>query len=389
MRCERDGELTLKTVLKGTYAIVLVFLGLNLALIAGEAPSELNKAQQNLNLGARYRLRPNDSPSTINFFPLPYIRYSNQALWQPKLNVYALSAGIYNRLGIRYNLTPNYFLKSSGSALFFYGGDSPRIDGSDFDGRYEFGGHRYDYIFGLGRDISVDDFSLEVFIGYRLVAHQFYDYPATNSFVAPGQFIDHGAHFNVSSSSKVSSEINELGFRPRLTAEYFRREKSRAWGANSNLKNIKSYFGIEAESRLAIPVSATAVLVSNTQMGYINQADRINAISDGSNHNKGMGMFLANVKTDRTISEDLGIRYYPETTKRIAIKPYSFVAIYRELTPDHNRNNWGLGGGLKVMGASFKSKFDWELNYGVISHVDRSRTLLHEVSALLNLRIFP
>jgi len=379
----------LKTVLKRTYTIVLVFLGLNLALQAEEPPSTPQEARQFVNLKARYRFRPNDSPSSLSFFPLPSISYSNYKLWQPKLSVHAMSAGIYNRLNLHYELTSDYFLRSSGSALFFFGGDSPRIDGNEFNGGHEFSGHRYDLIIGFGRNFSIAGLPLSGLLGYQLLSHQFYDYPSTNSFIPPGQFIDHGGHLDISSRSKVFSEIKELGFRPRISTDFFKRENSKFWGASSNIRNVKYYFDLEVESRLAVPVSSRIVLVSNTQGGYVSDADRINAIGDGSKLNKGMGMFLENIKADRTISEDFGLRYYPEATKRVALKPYSFMTTYRELTPKHTRNNWGLGGGLKLMGSSFKDTLAWEFNYGVISHIDRSRALLHEVSALLNLRLFP
>lgn len=358
----------------------LVLLGQEVAY--AKAPAHF------LNASLRYRLRPNDDPGTLSFLPVPILFYRNNGAIHPDLGINILTgAGLFNVLSMDYKLSPRWSFFTSFNTLLLFAGDSPKVDGEDFDGLYEFDAHRFRSETGFVYHTGPRVLDLSIRPAYEAQYRMIYNQPASVTFTSPESFLTHGPSLTVESSKRPASELQDFGFRPTMYAGYFFRQGNDAWGPLSFRRDIDHYFAGSLSLRHSQKLSSRFVLVGQADGAIVHKADRLNAISDGNLKSAVRGKFLGNVKADRSVSGELGLRTYLEPRGRIALKPYAYTAGYRELSPLGPRKQFAYGGGLSLYGMSWQ-RFLWEFSYGAIEGVDEDK-IIHEVQAFLTYRILP
>lgn len=338
----------------------------------------------------RYRLKPNDSPSSINFLPIPYLTYLSNNFLGPNGSIEFQSSAVYNLLKLRKNYSNNWFSLVMAEGDFVYAGDTPRIDGDNFTGLYNFKGHRYGGGIGFGRYWSFFGEPYRSTLSYRFYGHHFFDRSSFIGYIPPSNFYEHGPNFRFEPNRNYVHEIRaKPGFRPSLDLSYWNRGDFRPWGTSQARRNAEAYFKGEIDIDWLAAMSPRWGFSGELVAGYVSDADRVNALIDGRARRRLMGKFLQDVRSDWSVSGHIGPKIFLDNRKKVAIRPYGFGAGYRELTLVERRIKAAGGGGLSLMGLIRDNRFAWDFNYGLVSGIHEEKSLIHEFSALISYQFWP
>lgn len=339
------------------------------------APAQ-SSGKYSASVGASWAFVLNDQPTVNTTIPKPYLSFSyNDEAFDSRF----VTAGIYNRLDLGIKIVDAFRWRFGGDLLLYLSGDSPRADGTSLDD-FEIKAHRYGVFTGptyAFRLLSIDAIAKLL---YRADYFSFYERPTSVvNWTAPGPFWDHGITFRADTGrSYPLLEIFEFGFKPVLYAAYKFRQNEKRWGVNTFLRKVDRYFEGSAGFTAVPRLSEQAFAVVRAQGSYVSKADRMNAIKDGNLNQDSLGMFLGDVRSDRSTTVEAGLKYYFDIPRSIAVKPFVHGMLYREILPDRYRNDFGGGMGVKLLGR-VRDKFFWDFIYGNAFGIRSDVHAIHEI----------
>lgn len=322
------------------------------------------------------------------FVPIPFAFYFSQGQsWDWVL----MSGGIFN-LGIaNYNFNRHWSVGLKAQSFFFFAGDIPFIDGDDFNSQYTFRGHRVGGDLMITRKFWIKDrfpFLARLSLGgqYR----HFYSDPQTSGFEMPESFwtLEPNLFFGV--ELPPLSELRLYGYFPSLTLAYEKRFGSSDWGIQNEFTEDQFFKGELAFSAYH-KLNDALTLVFKADAAIVTNADRLNALSRGKLNGflAFNQMFLSQVSTERSTSNELGLRVYANSKKNLAFKASTFTAAYRELLLQGTRDQFAVGGQVSILGSLLQQRrLNYQLNYGVIHGVDETQ-VLHQIGYNLSYRFKP
>lgn len=306
----------------------------------------------------------NDEPSVSATTFKPFLRYRYA---KPSLHFSSLVGILFNRVDFVIPVNPLTLLAGADVSLTI-AGDEPRIDGREYDHdpiNFGFKAHRVRGYGGFSTKIPTRVIENQLRLVYSGEWYWIYNRPsAVNPFTSPQNFYDHGPSVRVSvGSSAPVFEIGDLGNRLALYSAYKWRANARAWGRSTFVRNVKHYYEGSVGGTTNFPVASNVVINTRGSAGFVSNADRLNAIQSGSLSQDSLGLTMDDVRADRVVNADSGVRISLSRRPYFSLKPFVHGVVYREITTDRFRVDSGIGGGMKLMGMTSNEKFYWEVTY--------------------------
>jgi len=326
----------------------------------------------------------NDGYSTLDAIPKPVfvLKYSAKN-YQSTL----ISAVLFHKTEARFRFNDDWHFFAGAETFVWRGGDSPRIKGDDLD-EYSFSGHRFQIFSGFIKSLGIGTNHYELSMKALAQYHYYYDRPGSATFVMPTNAYDVGAHIQLDGPSRPPSEMNFYGFRPHLMFGAYRRLEHDSFGVVGFQKKIQSWIEGSATLHGAVAINKSIVPQFKLTASFVSDADRLNAVSNGSLKQEPLGILYGDIKSDRVINGELGFRFHPFESKTFAFRPFAHLLWYREVTPTLMRSDLGFGAGLKVMG-SVGNRFMWNLLYGNIARNRVDKSMVHEARVDLSYLFLP
>lgn len=344
-----------------------------------QIPEHIFGGRLNLSSSLNQNLRLEDLIPRTSFY------YANNYGIQKDSRLSCIFAGPYQKLNWDYQVSRSSSLTFDIDALIYFAGDSPKIDGEDFNDFFEFRGHRIGSKIGYKRR-TFDGTNIE--IGYEPKAYYFFKTPKTFGYSRASDFILQGLSFEWKSSRTPSNELRKIGFFPSFRSAYFYRINHNAWGMTGLKREVKSYAEIGLDLSLDIPISKKIILFAKNSGFWISKSDRLNATTGLSLFYQTENDFFRDIKADRSVSAEIGIKFFPNSIKSFAIAPFTRAGIYREVLLFDKRDQNFILGGLRFL-AELNSRSTIDLHYGLAYGTDDLRTLVHAAGFNLNYNFIP
>lgn len=326
----------------------------------------------------------NENPEPEEYIPRLGLFFMDNEQWIERMKLRAVIAGVFNLVAGDYRLNDRLALSAEASTLLFFAGDSPKIDGNNFEEIFEFRGHRYTIGLGPTYTHKLYNRPFQWRLMYRFSNRQFFNRPLTSNYITPPAYWVHASSLQIGSAGGPPSELFDFGIKPSAYLEYSIRDGISDWGFGANAKKVEQYFRGQLNLKINYNLNRQWVVVSRWRGAYVSKADRLNAISDGSLSGMTLdSFFLGDVKADRSLVSDIGLRYYFNNQRSIAARLFAYGAIYRELLISGTRNQEIFGGGIKFFGMALGKLF-WNVAYGGVGNMNPDKAIVHEVQAGLS-----
>jgi hypothetical protein len=300
-----------------------------------------------LNLGGKALL---NEPEIYEFFQNSSLIYLKPRLDAERWQIFALTAGVINFADFDLRLSENFSSFARPSLLFSIAGDSMRIHGED-NSRYEFKAHRFGGETGLRYRFFGEEKFLMLQAFFQFESNHIFNRPEASVFPMPKSFQTYSLGLQLGSSrSAPPTELFEFGVFPLLYFAYNSRSDFAEF-ASPKQSEIPHSLATSAGLRVALPFHPDAVGVTEIQSFWIYPADRFNAARPSGLRSRSLDLFFKDVKSDRAIAGELGVRFYFNSEKTIAIRPFVFSALYNQLLlPGETEKKGLISGGFKLMG---------------------------------------
>jgi len=358
-----------------SYLLVLVFL-MTTSLSAQEEISETEipsdsdqqvakRGGHEFSVGSRGDMVVNDGPGLFNYLK-PFFQYQRVGQEAPYWNFEVMTAYKQNRIVLKNQYQKNWAWYLRGDVEISNDGDSPSVDGKDFE-EFEFKAHTYRGMFGLEWKDLEGDFPVQLQLMASSRYYQIYNKSDSPLFIDPANFWENTLHLRMDTGSPVpGTELADFGFRTITNAAFFNRLQNKVWGPVTNAKQVKNFGKLSMGARMAYRFWGPLVLVSGVQgSSVVGKVDRLNAIRSAQFAQRDEALFVSAVRAERVVSGDLGLRIYFEKKGYFAIRPFAYAVAYRELLPNNlHRKDAAMGGGMKLMGRVGRSVFT-DLTYAV------------------------
>ncbi len=326
----------------------------------------------------------NDDLSILAAIPKPILIYRYSEAQKMDFNL--LSAVLLHRAEVRLPVTSEWKWTAGADTFLWKAGDEPNINGQSFD-QYAFSAHRTGVFTGMMTRFGESPYRFDFNLKYEFHNLHPYDKGVAPDFVAPEDFWEHGIVASLESAARPPSELVTFGVRPTLMAGTFYRQGNRAWGVGGFQRDIDYYAAAMASVMSALPISPRFVFVIDTHLSWISDADRLNAIKGGVWRRDYIGMLTGDLRLDRAWASEMGLRYYLNDQRTLALRPFGHFIAYREIRMDRLSADAAGGAGLKLMGSAVQ-KFFWNLTYGFIMGDRSDKDMIHEVRGEASFKFF-
>lgn len=337
-----------------------------------------------LNLGGKSLL---DEPEVSEIFQNSSLVYLKPRLENERWQIFALTAGVISLADFDFKLSENFSGFAKPSLLFAIAGDSMRVLGEDYD-TYQYKAHR----FGAETGLRYRFFGERKFLMLQgMIQSDFnfiYSRPGSALFPMPESYQTHGIAFQLSGSRPPPpTELFEFGVFPLLYLAYTFRTNASEFSSSTQEK-IAHSISSSAGLKVALPFHPDFVGVGELQAAWVHKADRFNAIRGTSLRSRGLDLFFKDVKSDRVIGAELGVRYYLDAEKTFALRPFVFSALYNQLLlPTETAKKALISGGLKLMGR-YGPRIIYDAVYALGYGNRADLGLQHEIRFNVGIRLF-
>lgn len=337
-----------------------------------------------LNVGGKLSF---DEPEASDAFQNSSLVYLKPRLENERWQIFALTAGVINLADFDFKLSEDFSVFAKPSLLFAIAGDSMRVLGQDYD-TYEYKAHR----FGGEAGLRYSFFGERKFLMLQGMIQSDYNFiysrPGSALFPMPESFQTYGFAFQLSGSRPPPpTELFEFGVFPLLYVGYAFRTKASEFSSSTQEK-IAHSISSSAGVKVALPFHPDFVGVGELQAAWVHKADRFNAIRGTSLRSRGLDLFFKDVKSDRVIGGELGVRYYLDAEKTFAIRPFVFSAVYNQLLlPTETAKKALISGGLKFMGR-YGPRIIYDAVYALGYGNRADLGIQHEIRLNVGIRLF-